>query len=110
MLFNMLMMLVLQQAFTVPGMTVTPPSERDFGACIRPLSADGSVTSDLTVACTIKNGRPEDCRLATGGDLPVRQRTAARCIAREYRFTDTATGAPANGDVTVPVALRVQVR
>jgi hypothetical protein len=109
-LFTLMMLFVQQPPFTVPGMTVTAPSDRDFGACIRPLSLDGSASSDLTVACTVRNGRPDDCRLETGADLPVRQRTAARCLAREYRFTDTATGAPANGAVTIPISLRVQVR
>jgi hypothetical protein len=110
MLFNILMMLVLQQAFAAPGMTVTPPTQRDFSACVGPLAAEGSVSSDLAVACSVRNGRPEDCRLETGAELPSRQRTAARCLAREYRFTDSATGAPANGPVTIPIALRVQVR
>lgn len=109
MLFNILMMLVLQQTFA-PGMTVTPPTQRGFSECVNPLAAEGAVSSDLTVACSVRNGRPEECRIETGTDLPSRQRTAARCLAREYRFTDTATGAPANGPVTIPIALRVQVR
>lgn len=115
MLLNLLLLLVLQQGagpVVAPGMTVTPPSQRAFDTCIRPLATDRSASSNITIACAVvRNGAPDQCRLETGQDNPVRHRTAARCLAREYRFADATTGQPANGGpVTIPIALNVQVR
>lgn len=116
MLMTVLMLLVLQQGagpVIAPGMTTTPPSERAFDTCIRPLATDrGTASSRITISCAVvRNGAPDQCRLETGRDNPVRHRTAARCLAREYRFTDTATGQPANGGpVTIPISLNVQIQ
>ena len=113
---SLLLMMFLQQGAGVavaPGMTATPPSERAFDTCMRPLATDrATASSRITITCAVvRNGAPDQCRLETGQDNPVRHRTAARCLAREYRFTDSATGQPANGGpVTMPISLNVQIR
>lgn len=116
MLMSLLLALFLQQgagAVVAPGMTATPPSGRPFNACMRPLATDrATASSRITISCaTVRNGVPDQCRLETGQDNPVRHRTAARCLAREYRFIDTATGQPANGGpVSIPISLSVQIQ
>ena len=89
-----------------PGMTMSQPDERGWSRCMRPLAADGTVTSSLTVRCArVVNGEPKDCVLATGQDQPVRHRAAARCLAPLHRFTD-AQGQPANGGpVVIPIRI-----
>ncbi|RZJ42424.1 MAG: hypothetical protein EON87_14630 [Brevundimonas sp.] len=88
------------------GMTMLPPDERGWQRCMRPLAADGTANSSLTVRCArVVNGEPKDCVLATGQDAPVRHRAAARCLAPLHRFVD-AQGQPANGgEVVIPVRL-----
>jgi|GEM_PF-4379671 len=88
------------------GMTMLPPSERDWQRCMRPLAADGTASSSLTVRCArVVNGEPKDCVLATGQESPVRHRAAARCLAPAHRFVDNQ-GQPANGgEVVIPIRL-----
>lgn len=88
------------------GMTMIQPEERGWTRCMRPLAADGTANSSLTVRCArIENGEPKDCELATGREAPVRHRAAARCLAPLHRFTDSQ-GQPANGGpVVIPIRL-----
>lgn len=88
------------------GMSMLPPDERGWSRCMRPMAADGTANSSLTVRCArVVNGEPKDCTLATGQESPVRHRAAARCLAPLYRFTD-AQGQPANGGpVVIPIRL-----
>lgn len=92
------------------GWTVIQPGERSWRTCMRPLYADGTVDSRLTVRCeTVQNGEPKGCELATGRDQPVRHRAAARCLAPLYRFRG-ADGEWANGGpVVIPIRLSVEV-
>lgn len=92
------------------GMTMSPPDQAGWQRCMRPLAADGTVNSSLTVRCEqVENGAPRDCQLEGGRDAPVRHRAAARCLAPLHRFTD-AQGQPANGGpVTIPIRLSVTV-
>lgn len=116
MLMYLLLVMFLQQGVggvVAPGMTATPPSQRAFDTCTRPLATDrGTASSKIVINCaTVRNGAPDQCRLESGQENPVRHRTAARCLAREYRFTDTATGQPANGGpVSIPISLDVEIR
>lgn len=93
------------------GMTMVQPDAQGWQRCMRPLAADGTVASSLTVRCArVENGAPKDCQLETGREFPVRHRAAARCLAPLHRFTD-ARGQPANGGpVVIPVRLSVTVR
>lgn len=92
------------------GMTMTPPDRAGWQRCMRPLGADGTVNSSLTVRCErVENGAPKDCQLDSGREAPVRHRAAARCLAPLHRFSD-AEGQPANGGpVTIPIRLNVTV-
>ena len=92
------------------GWAVTRPELRGWQQCMRPLAADGTVDSRMTVRCErVENGEPKGCQLEAGREHPVRHRAAARCLAPLHRFTD-ADGQPANGGpVTIPVRLSVSV-
>ena len=92
------------------GWAVTQPERVDWQRCMRPLGADGTADSRMTVRCErVENGEPKDCQLDAGREHPVRHRAAARCLAPLYRFAD-ADGQPANGGpVTIPIRLSVSV-
>ncbi len=92
------------------GWTVARPDQQGWQQCMRPLGADGTADSRMTVRCErVENGEPRACQLEGGREHPVRHRAAARCLAPLYRFTD-ADGQPANGGpVTIPVRLSVSV-
>jgi len=100
-----------QSAAQIPvGWVVARPDQRGWQQCMRPLGADGTADSRMTVRCErVENGEPKACQLEGGREHPVRHRAAARCLAPLYRFTD-ADGQPANGGpVTIPVRLSVSV-
>ena len=92
------------------GWTVARPDQQGWQQCMRPLGADGTADSRMTVRCErVENGEPRACQLEGGREYPVRHRAAARCLAPLYRFTD-ADGQPANGGpVMIPVRLSVSV-
>ena len=92
------------------GWTVIRPGERSWATCMRPLYADGTVDSRLTVRCeTVQNGEPKDCQLAAWRDQPVRHRAAARCLAPLYRFRGPDGEWANGGPVVIPVQLSVEV-
>ena len=90
------------------GMSMSPPDQSGWQRCMRPLGADGTVRSSMTVRCErVVNGEPQACQLETGRDAPVRHRAAARCLAPLHRFTD-AQGQPATGGpVVIPIRLSI---
>lgn len=112
----MLWFLLLLSGFQTPAPTVdssdflpTPPTGEAVGRCLAPLARERA-DATLVVECeSVQNGQPRDCRLSAGEEQSVRQRTAARCLARLYRYTD-ANGQPATGGaVTIPITLRVNL-
>ncbi len=92
------------------GWVVAQPEQSGWQRCMRPLGADGTAASRMTVRCErVENGEPKDCQLEGGREHPVRHRAAARCLAPLYRFAE-ADGQPANGGpVTIPIRLSVSV-
>lgn len=92
------------------GWRVISPGERSWATCMRPLYADGTVNSQLTVRCeTVQNGEPKGCQLETGRDQPVRHRAAARCLAPLYRFRGLDGEWANGGPVVIPIRLSVEV-
>ena len=101
----------MQSGAEIPaGWSVARPEQRGWQQCMRPVAADGTANSRMTVRCArVENGEPKDCQLQDGREHPVRHRAAARCLAPLHRFTD-ADGQPANGGpVTIPVRLSISV-
>jgi hypothetical protein len=92
------------------GWTMIEPGERSWQTCMRPLYADGTVNSRLTMRCeTVENGEPKRCQLESGRDQPVRHRAAARCLAPLYRFRGADGGWANGGPVVIPIRLSVEV-
>lgn len=111
-MFLYLLMMMLVQTAPVPvapTMTRVPPTAVENQRCLTPMASEGTVNADLVVRCaSVVNGEPRDCTLESGADRPVRQRTAARCLARKYHFLDAAGQPATGGPVSIPIALRVQ--
>ena len=102
-------LLSIQSAQTPPVDLKTILPDEGVGDCIAPLFNE-SLNVRFLVRCeSVQNGAPMNCDLQTGRSQPVRQRQAARCMARLYRFED-ANGRPAtSGAVVIPVTLRMNV-